>query len=726
MNSFRTETFELSSPGRIESSLVQGGQRWQTIKLLTNNSISISHVGFRPTVNITSPNTLQGAFLSSDESLNEIWNLGARSVQAACVEANSQPSTWDITSEGAFIRGQYPGTSAKGLGLGNYSLSFSTKIVRGGTGWRVAASANAGYGAYFVLTASEQRLVNTNTSLIQPGSLIAGFGFSIINQAILPSAPPSYYRAPFHIEENTWYRVTTTIGASGYNVSLNGTQIAFVDTEQFKSRLNAAWGNPTATDGTWGFGPFEDQAAYFRDVEVTAEDGQTQLYSDSLMSEDVLSEYRVAGNRDKVCLDGAKRDRLIWIGDFVHTARMLVTSTGGYDYVRSMIEYEFRWQLTSGPGAGLVPMEEAMGDAFEFRSEYYPSQYGENDYEIFFLLIVGDYYALTQDAAFMREHWTSLKRLVASLVKRFVDPSSGLLADPEGLLWFTAQGAQNATAPSALFVIALQKLIPIAKTLHDDSAVSDWTLLAQNISSAINENLWSEALGTYILSLDDHTNHSLLSTTFPIRAGIANSSQATRAIQRLSALFVNIGYKDSTTTAVSNTTQLSPNVQGFLLESLFLAHLNQNVSAAVVGPVIQNLLEIYWPHMVYQDQYFTGCPWEYMYPDGSPGIGIFTSLCHPWGGAPTYVLSNYVLGIRRELKAGGDVYGWVVDPVWEVVEFLGLKEASGRMPLSEGGWIGVRWSTGSEGEWTCDVVVSAARGVPVDVRGPCRNQDSLV
>ncbi|KAF2164441.1 glycoside hydrolase family 78 protein [Zasmidium cellare ATCC 36951] len=718
MNSFRTETFNLTAPGRVQSSLAQGGQRWQTIKLLTNSSIILTDVGFVPTVDIEPTVHLPGALSTSSQDLNKVWDLGARSVQAACVEPYSQPSTWDITIEGALIRGQYPGTSAKGLSFGNYSLTFFTKIVQGGTGWRVAASANAGYGAYFVLTTSGPHLANTNSTLLPSNTLIAGFGFSIIDQAILASAPPQYYKVPFEISQDRWYRITTTISAAGYNISVNGTQIAFVDLQSFEDYINAGWGNPQATDGTWGFGPFQDQAAYFRDVVVTASDGKAQLYSDPLTNEHVLAEYRVATNSDQVCLDGAKRDRLIWIGDFAHTARMLAATTG-YEYIRSMIEYEFRWQLTSGPGAGLVPMQEAMGDAFQFRSEYYPSQYGENDYEIFFLLIVGDYFALTEDTPFMREHWTGLKILVETLIERFLDPASGLLADPNGVLWFTAQGAQNATAPTALFVVALQELIPIARALREYASVKTWSDLVDSISTKINQKLWSDDLGTYIFALDDPGNYSLLSAAFPIRAGIANTSQATRSIQSLSNLFLNIGYKDSTRIGNSNTTQLSPNVQGFLLESLFVAHTNLNVSADVITPVIKNLLEVYWPHMVNQNEYSTGCPWEYMYPDGSPGIGIFTSLCHPWGGAPTYILSNYFLGIRRESKDLGS-YEWVLDPVWEVVKSLGVKQASGRMPLPEGGWIEARWSLQPRGRTQCEAFVHGARNVHVNAKGPCR------
>lgn len=635
MNSFRTETFNITKAGVIESFFLQGGQRWQSIKLLTDSSISIKEVGFRPSVHIRPTDQLLGTFSVSNPKLEQVWDLGARAVQAACVEAHSQPSTWEITKQGALIRGQFPAYSARGVDFANYTMSFSTKIVTGGTGWRVAAGANDGYGPYFVLTTRGPHFVNHNDTFLPPNSLTVGFGFSIVNQTILPSAPISHVPIPFDVVEGEWYRIATSITPNGYNISINDTHLTFVDSSQFQDYVNPSWGSPSTTDGTWGFGPFLDQAAYYTDVEVVDSNGDN-LYFNALTSEDVLPEYRMAENRAKVCLDGAKRDRLIWIGDFAHTARMLAASTGRYDFISSMITYEFEWQLTKGEGSGLVPIQEAMGDGWKDRYAYYPSQYGENDYYIFFLLTVGDYFALTEDLELMQRHWRRNKDLVSTLVDRFLDPVSGLLADPNDVLWFTAQGAQNATAPTALFVIALKGLLPIAKALNDTDAINQLTSLAEDMSMAINVKLWSNDLGTYVFALDDQKNHSILSAAFPIRAGITNATQAELAVKSLSDMFLKIGYKDSTAIPDDPQTQLSPNVQGFLLESLFLAHTDYNVSASIVAPVLKNLLDVYWPHMVNQDEYYTGTSWEYVYADGSPGT--LTSLPERLELGPRYSL----------------------------------------------------------------------------------------
>ena len=89
--------------------------------------------------------------------------------------------------------------------------------------------------------------------------------------------------------------------------------------------------------------------------------------------------------------------------------------------------------------------------------------------------------------------------------------------------------------------------------------------------------------------------------------------------------------------------------------------------------------------MVNNDSYYSGASWEYVKPDGSPGIDLFTSLAHPWGAAPTYVLPEYLLGVRPITPGYKE---FVLQPA---VGYLGLKEAAGRVPTPFGA-INATWS----------------------------------
>ena len=675
------------------------------MELLSNTSVTIKNIGFRASVEIKPADELVGSFSCSKIVYDKVWDLGARAVQASCVEAYTQPSTWQISKEGAYIRGQQPGISAAGAYFGQYNVSFTTKITRGGTGWKVAADENQNYGAEFVLTTDGPQLLNTDTSVVPPNTLIAGYGYSIVN-FYLGSATPIHYPNPFPIHENEWYRISTFLGPSGYNVSVNGTQFAYVP--------YASFGGSDLNTGSWGFGPYLDQAAYYKDVKVIAHNG-TVLYTDPLTSTDILQEYRVASNEYSVCLDGAKRDREIWIGDFAHTARELASSTGRYDFIRSMIEFTFLGQFTSGPAVGIVPIQDSMGSGLQYQSVFYPSQYGETDYQLFFILTLGDYFALTQDTAFYSKHWDGVKLVVDAMVSNYLNPQTYLL-DNSSASWFTAPGEQNATAPTALFVVGLQQLAVVASALKDAKTSNYYSALSANISTAINVLNWNPMLGAYNTAFGGGGT-GVLATAFTLRAGITNNSQATTSIQALSDLFYLIGYKDTSTTGNSSTTTLSPNTQGFLLESLFIAYTQLDVSVDIVAPVLHNLLDVYWPKMVNQNEYSTGCPWEYVYADGAPGLGLFTSLCHPWGGAPTYVLTDYVLGVRRELTSKTGQYEWVFDPPLKLLKRLGLTSANGKVPLQNGGWIKASWAL--ENEYVkSHVEVIGAPGVTVHSKIP--------
>ncbi|KAG6617779.1 Glycoside hydrolase [Phytophthora cinnamomi] len=53
-------------------------------------------------------------------------------------------------------------------------------------------------------------------------------------------------------------------------------------------------------------------------------DSTNVLYSNPITDESaVLPKFGVQSNMYGACLDGAKRDRYIWLGDFYHTARVM-------------------------------------------------------------------------------------------------------------------------------------------------------------------------------------------------------------------------------------------------------------------------------------------------------------------------------------------------------------------------------------------------------------------
>lgn len=75
-----------------------------------------------------------------------------------------------------------------------------------------------------------------------------------------------------------------------------------------------------------------------------------------MTSPSTLAEYGVAPLSTSVCMDGAKRDRLVWIGDFYHTQRIISATTDRKDYILGTIAYAFSFQKEPGPNRGFVPI----------------------------------------------------------------------------------------------------------------------------------------------------------------------------------------------------------------------------------------------------------------------------------------------------------------------------------------------------------------------------------
>ena len=685
-NTFRVETFNVSNAGYLESFFVQGGQRWQTVRLLTNDSVTIESIGMRATSQHTDANQLPGHLKTNNEVYNRIFDLGSRVAQVACVDAGNAPSTWEISDEGALIRGQATAQSAEGVLMkaANYTLSFSTKILRGGTGWRVA-SGIAPYGPYFVLTSDypkQSAFRNTNRTLLPPNTLIFNAGWSLLNQTSLPTPENLYYPLNITIEERKWYHITTSIEEDGYHVKLDGLEIAIValpppDTSFFAS--------PSRYEGTWGFGAFQDQISVVSNVSVTSANG-SQIYANPMTSEKVLAEYGVAPLDHSVCLDGAKRDRLVWIGDFYHTVRVVAQTTARWDYIIGTIEYVLSYQVATGPYAGFVPISTSLGSSPEY-SDANPSWGGLVDYQDLFLAGIGEYYRYTGDFESLREHWSSIKKLAEARIA-FIDPFSGLVAgSPAVPIAVSFLGPANGSAVTGLLAFTMELLAPLALDLGDAETASTYNSTAHGLRNAINDKLWNPNLKTYSLSLDSPGNFSLTGIAWAILSGAANSDQASSSIQKLEELRFGVGYKTISSDEETSDYELAPNPSGFLLEALFQASQDGHSDSA---PVMLHLLDGLWGSMVNNDSYYSGASWEYVKPDGSPGIDLFTSLAHPWGAAPTYVLPEYLLGVRPVTPG---YKNFVLQPA---LGYLGLKEAVGRVPTPFGAINASWWVDGSK------------------------------
>ncbi|KAK2602177.1 hypothetical protein N8I77_008730 [Diaporthe amygdali] len=702
-NTFRVETFNITTTGRLVAPLLQGGQKWQSLQLLTPGSVSFSQVGFEATIDTVQPEDLPGQFSSDDEILNEIWKLGARSATAACFDKGSQKAIWEVDAEkGVLARNSRPSLTAEATAWGNYTLEFDTLIQKGGSWWSVAAPIK-GNGYTMLLTGElpeATRFANTNTSLTPPNTISLAFGVDFVNQTTLTTWVLDVFEVPFAVQENTWYHITTSLSPSGYlAVFINDTQIFNISRAAYPLATGAF-------SGSFGFGAYQDQAAYFKNAEVHDTANGTSLYSNALTSQAALVEYGTAEVAASVCLDGPKRDRLVWLGDFYHTARILAASTSRVDHSRGTLQFLLDSQLANGQlnispnlGYDVKATAEAMAAP--------AGSFGLPDYQILGLISFGDHVRLHGDVEWARETWEGWQKTIDWLLGK-INGTTELVTLPSPYAFI---GGPDAGSPvSCATVQALKGVADVAAAINDTESEERYRAAASSLNDAVNAKLWNEDIGAYSYSIYNLTDISVPGTAFCITSGVASPDQTTRSISALSSLRLGPGYKDSSAISSTDpTVNISPNTNGFLLPALF-----QGNATAEAGKLLREL----WGAMLASNETNVGASWEYVNSATlAPGLGLFTSLSHPWGGAPTYVLTEWAAGLRPAAGVEGFGYkSWVLAP--ETGAQLGLKQASARV-VTPFGDLSVEWEVEGQN-------VSATIEAPAETSGSFVYGDHVV
>ncbi|RLN48056.1 hypothetical protein BBJ28_00011782 [Nothophytophthora sp. Chile5] len=663
-NSRRVETHRFTQEEigvTVTSMLSQPGERWQTLRLLTGDSITFEAVGLQASVEVIDDLTaLPGKFSSSNAKYDEIWTLGARAVTAACVDAGSQVPSWSSSEEnGTFVPGTRPGISYRSWDLSDYVLEFESQIIRGGAGYTIAYDLAGNRDGIQIHLASEYPVdttyVNTNTTLFPANTVALAYGYDFANATSMTSYILGNYDVPFSVKEGVWYPVKIAVNSTAGNIvfSLDGQQVFDVTLSElgFTDAQLSFYGYASRGEGAIGFGGWQDQAAYVRNVTATSlSDSSNVLYSNPMTDESVvLPEFGAQSNTYGACLDGAKRDRYIWLGDFYHTTRIMGVANAKPEQITGTWEFMLDYQASNGQFPGFVPISYEspmpMPEVFLFDAGTTDAYLNFPDYVILGLIGFVSYMDYYDDMAFAEANWEALSRAVTWLVSN--QGSNGLIDLTKYVVVFLGPGAGMAVNAAA--VQCLDGMAGVARALGDWEAANEWVALAAGIKTAINELLWNDALGTYAVDVATPEVFGVSAIAFALTAGVANETQVALCVESLESLRQGPGYLDSS--ATDNSTEISPNTNGFLLDAL----LQRGYTDQAVF-----LLDNLWDAMISNESYRSGASWEYVAQSLEPGIDTFTSLSHPWGGAPTYALTNYVAGIR---PVDFGFRRWIVQPL---------------------------------------------------------------
>ncbi|KAM0789680.1 hypothetical protein ACM66B_006542 [Microbotryomycetes sp. NB124-2] len=686
-NTFRVETFNITQKGEIVSSLVQGSQRWQSIKLIKGSGLVLKSAGFISTVDETPIAAMPGYFAASDSKYTNIWNLGPRTTQLTCFKPGTQKSTWVIDSKkGAYVRGQKPATTIKGANAKDYTFSMAGQIEHGALGWRLDTEVDNIWaeGPLFVLTSNYPAgsFANINQTLYPPNSLVLGRGWLLQNQTTLTNAwHLDTFKLDFDVAENVWHNIETDSPGDGtYVVRLNGKQIASFDINSYGVGKRPPY-YPPCPYYSFAIGAgAQDTSAWYRNVKITLKKDGSTFYSNSMTSPDVLVEYGVDTNDYTVCSDAGKRDRFSWLGDRSISARS-VEASGQFDLVSGAAEQAFSRQAPSGliPANTLFSKLDAQGGA------------GRTD-AIDLILVDWDnrgldtiyhYWMKTGDNEFIKKYWKQMIKMIDYTLRSSIDPKTN----------FGTNGGSGPTIPSSCAIVqSLEEMISMAQAVGhgNDEALARYAQQAKLTRQAIN-GLWNETGGYFHDPNSNEYKFVDLSWIELIKAG--TTSQRNRFWSLLPSRAVPGGYADPPSGGNfdlldGGANPIEGNDMGYLLWAL---------GERRDGTTAKHLLDSHYAIMAdAKSVNYTGGYWEFLSQDGTyPGNDLETAQSHAWGAFPTAFMNEYVLGVTPK-KPGFTEFN--VKPLSN----FNVGWAQGRVPTPQG-QIYVALGKNTSGKWQMEV-----------------------
>ena len=685
-DSSRADSLIVGSSGKLSTDVIQGGERYERISLISPGTVTLSSIGIRFTAVRATAKDYKGWFDSSSDQLNRIWFDGAYTLQLDELPADAVPGPWNV------INGVLTGNSGSagllriGSSWTNYTMSFDTQFMGEEVGWFVRAQSSL-QGYLFLVDGSAAPAGSLGTL----HEIALGPNSSTTISTVALSRP---------VSAGSWYRIQTAVSNTEIMTSIDGHEVAHFNTDSLSA------GAPVYHSGSVGF-LFPGAQASVKDLDVTTPAGTT-LFANKLSRSTVLADFTGSdlGSPDPlpIILDGAKRDREDWSGDLGVSAPVDFYTTDASAYVRESLRLLGSYQGADGEAAGQVSPTTPLG-TFPDDQGAYSASYSMDEVDN-----IATYYLYTGDLAFVRTEWPTIMRELG-YDQSLVD-SRGLLATDasNGKDWDYYDGAKSGevTAYNDIYYETLKDASALANALGMHTQALILSQRSELLRSAINQYLFDPQEGLYVVSNLKPTAIAQDANSLGVLYGVAPAGQDAAIMHALykalpSSKFGPLPYSANAGYRVA----VSPYVTDQEVQASF--------ASGETEPAL-SILQTTWGHMIAPGPDFTGADWELVGAKGNPGFGSFTSLAHGWASGATADLSGYVLGVQPASAGYGT---WLVQP-----HPGSLTWVEGDVPTPKG-TIAVRWAQDhAAGQFA--LLVSAPRGTKGTISVPVPRSGAVV
>ncbi|KAF5648045.1 alpha-L-rhamnosidase C [Fusarium sp. NRRL 52700] len=586
-----------------------------TKREIFSNRLRLRKIGVKATVHTTPLTKLPGGFECSDEDFNHIWLTGARTAQLTEIPKYTIPDFWQVSKEGSLVESSAPQalSSAAAAQLTTYQLDFQVKPVAGEFSFSILSD---NLNEAIIVTCDVHNGKVTATGASKPGPI--------------PSSADA--------KVGEWMSVHAKVNMTEIYVLVNNeTVLDFSQTEKFTALLAATLDGP-------------------------------EIYSNNLTDPSFLKDFFVGTNHADTIVDGSRRDRIAYTGNLDVVIGSTYSSTYDNSFVEGSLDLLGSYQATPG---FFIPTAKIQQEPFRELLDINIT--GLIGYSFNFLNALAKNYEVLGDKELAKE-WAP--RTTAMLDWAHSQLKNGLFTFDDPALtgdWNYYDPPQTGASSkfNTLYAYSLQQTQALLKDAGANTTVYETRL--ENLRKAIHSNLWSDTLQAYVLSNEITIGLAQDANALAILAGIPQSHNVS-ATSLLSTMDRELQL-EAGPLAFSNATakygfaqKISPYASAYHLRAAFES--DDDV-------IVRSLLKSLWAPMANPAHAnYTNCFWETLDPDGTPGLGLITSLRHGWASGPTAEVSRYVLGVQA---AESGYKKWDVKPLT-----LGLEWAKGRVRTEQG------------------------------------------
>lgn len=495
-NPNRFELYHICRNGTYTYPLIQGQQRFALLTLEKPGcSVKISSFYIHYT---SSMQSYPGGFRSSDKRLDHLWDASIYTVQLATL---SNSASLDIINHRLMVRALTKGNKASvlksGVDWSDYTLHLECELpiepdCENAVFWSVRA-ADADNAYVFRLT--------------QNGSLRYYLRKDGVNYE-----KPLLQEAQAVVQYNRPFCIDTVVCGNHISVYVDGTLLSTVSADEISC-------------GSIGFCPTIETWFIVDGFTVTAADGNI-LYEENF--KEGLGNY-LYNAAEEFIADGAKRDRLPWVGDLFWTFENVYYSFGNFKPADNTIEMFRRHQCPDGYVWGTCyPENRTTPVDFDY------GMYQSDIFSAWYVITISHHYLFTADRKNLEKWYDSVKKDLNYLSTQV--ESTGLFYQryetSKGLWDHVLNDYGYYSYNNLIIQQAFREGAFIANALGDDRNADLYLATADKMLHAIHDAFFQKETGMYAEGLNS-PKPCYSSTGFALAFGLIPEEYAARTVKNM-------------------------------------------------------------------------------------------------------------------------------------------------------------------------------------------------